>query len=273
MSDFSRRSVDKAVLRDTITHPASIYPASITILGGMGFLLFHSPLALAAGCAGLVAGVGGWVFNRYFRREYFSRKYLDALHEQIRQETRKRLTTLQNDLREVGSEQGLGQLPRLKAKFDNFVEILDSKLEKSELTYGRYLGVSEQVYLATVDNLMEVASRLKSVSAIDTRFITRRLKELARDKSPKAREEEKSLNERLALFHKTREEALNLLTENEAAMTSLDKAASSLAAVKTRKGAVEMDMEFVMNELETLANRAHIYDNRTKRGEQWQIQN
>jgi len=264
LSDFSRTSVDKAVLKDTITHPASVYPAAGAILGGMGFLLFQSPIALAAASAGVAIGVGGWIFNRYFRHDYFSRKYLDALHEQIRQETRKRLATLQDDLREVGSVQGLNQLPRLKAKFDNFVEILDSKLEKEELTYGRYLGVSEQVYLATADNLIEVAARLKSVSAIDPRYITKRLRELARDKSPKARDEEEALNERLALLEKTREETLDLLSDNEAAMTTLDKAASALAGIKTHKGAAAMDMEFVMEELETLANRAHLYDNRRK---------
>ncbi|MDH5637613.1 MAG: hypothetical protein OEZ04_03910 [Nitrospinota bacterium] len=273
MSDFSRTSVDKAVLKDTIIHPASIYPASITVLGGMGFLLFQSPVALAAASAGLAFGVGGWIFNRYFRHEYFSRKYLDALHEQIRKETRKRLTTLHNDLRQVGSTQGLSQLPRLKAKFDNFVEILDSKMEKEELTYGRYLGVSEQVYLSTVDNLIEVAAKLKSVSAIDTRYISKRLRDLARDKSPTAREEEVSLKDRLSLVDKTREETLDLLSDNEAAMTTLDKAAAALAGIKTHKGAAGMDMEFVMKELETLANRAHIYDNRRKKEEPWQIQN
>lgn len=266
MSDFSKTSVDKAVLKDTMTHPASVYPAAGAILGGVGFFLFHSPVALAAASAGVALGVGGWVYNHYYRRGHFSRKYLDALHEQIRQETKRRMETLVDDLKEAGSSQGLSQLPRLKMKFENFVEILDSKLEKEELTYGRYLGVAEQVYLAMVDNLMEAAAKLKSVSAIDDGYIRKRLKQLAREKDSNDREEESALKERLLLMDRMKEEAQDLFAENEAAMTKLDTAAAALTGIKTKKGQAAMDMEYAINELEIMAGRAHMYDLRKNEG-------
>jgi len=264
MADFSKPSVEKAVFKDTITHPASVYPASITILGGIGFALFQSPIALAAAGAGLAVGIGGWLFNHYYRRDYFSRKYMEQLHAQLRQETIRRLESLELDLKNSGCILGVRQLPRLGAKFQNFTEILESKLDKTEMTYGRYLGLAEQVYLGALDNLQEVASMTKSLSSMDADYIHVRLKELARDKSSDAREEEATLHERLDLLKKTQDDIQDLISDNESAMTSLDKTTTELARIKTRKGQANVDLEVAMKELEIMASRAQLYDNRRR---------
>ena len=181
----------------------------------------------------------------FFRSKTFLQLDIQALN-QVKPKTLEALALLEIDL---------------KQKLDSLTEVLNHRLSAGEMTYGRYLGTAEQVYLAAIDNLMDISVVLKSVSTINSDYIANRLEELGNlaEISDETEREVESLEKRLSLLSQQTKRVAELFSQNESAMTALDNTATALADTKTGKGEASMDAEAAMVELEILANRASKY--------------
>ncbi len=196
----------------------------------------------------------------YLRSAEFTRR----VHQQpanfmLSQE--QRLAQLREDFTELDFEQGAAQLVQLESKFNNLAEVLKRRLNTTELTYGRYLGMAEQVYLASLESLHEVEVALRAVSEIDPAQLEVRLEGLTGKSrySQDERRETAALRERQGLYERQQQRVTSLMAQNESAMTVLDKTAAALAQTKTDKPLSQMDAESAMAELELLAKRAARY--------------
>ncbi len=149
------------------------------------------------------------------------------------------------------------QLNALEEKRDNLVEVLNRRLEAGELTYARYLSTAQQVYLAALDNLSEVAVAERSISAIDTEYIDSRLGELLEQDGESALSERESLNDRRSLREDQEKRVTDLLAQNESAMTMIDRTATALADAPI--GKKPQDAEAAMAALQEMAERASKY--------------
>lgn len=149
------------------------------------------------------------------------------------------------------------QLNALEEKRDNLVEVLNRRLEAGELTYARYLSTAQQVYLAALDNLSEVAVAERSISAIDTEYIDSRLGELLKQDGESALSERESLNDRRSLREDQEKRVTDLLAQNESAMTMIDRTATALADAPI--GKKPQDAEAAMAALQEMAERASKY--------------
>ncbi len=256
---YSKKAIQKAVTKDSVQHPLVLYPCAVGVLGcvAVGLLGVSAPL-LAIASVGATLGLGSLATNYFFRREYFKGLYIRRIHAEIVKERELRLENLKQRLAEVSCERGLTQLDRLKDKFRLLQKVLGSKLRQGELTYERYLCMSEQVYLSALDNLQGIVDRLESIEAIDASFVEERILVLeggvASDNA-----ELKALRERLVLFYQQKEEADLLLGHNEGAMTKIDSTTMALSNITTQKGHASVDMETAMVELEKMADRAQDY--------------
>ncbi len=268
--EFSVETTDRAVLRTTLQHPATLYPAAVGILSGIaGILLEPSLLVFGLSLGGLSLGVGSWIINYFFRGDSFAKAYIQVLSERMERHKQEALRSVIEDLKvskkihnaEDYTMQGIEQYNKVRQKFKNLRSLLDEKLKKGELTHVRYLGSAEQVYLSVLDNLKEVVTVLKTISAIDTDYINSRLVELEglREPSPADMQEIRTLKERKQLRDKQFKRVSELLTWNEEALTTLDKTSTSLADMKTVRSISGTDIERARKELEELASRAHEY--------------
>ena len=149
------------------------------------------------------------------------------------------------------------QLGAIGEKRDNLVAVLEERLTTGELTYARYRSTAQQVYLAVISNLREVAIAKRSISTINPDYIDARLAELQVEGGEEARAEIESLQDRRALAPDQDAKATYLLAQNEAAMTLLDRTAAALADAPI--GVAPQDAEAAMAELEELADRAGRY--------------
>ena len=193
-----------------------------------------------------------------------SRSFLKVLYDlpdSLKSERSSKFESLRADLEEVGSDQGLEQLRLLREKLETLSAVLERRLNAGELTFGRYLGTAEQVYLAAIDNLNDIAVALTSVRTIDSNYIERRLGEFSRseDLGAEGQREQQTLTDRRALLDGQMRKVSELFAQNEAAMTALDNTATALADVRTGKGHASMGAEAAMAELEKLAERAGKY--------------
>lgn len=149
------------------------------------------------------------------------------------------------------------QLKAIQGKRDNLIEVLNRRLEAGELTYARYLSTAQQVYLAALDNLSEVAVALRSISAIDNEYINARLEDLASQEGETADAERASLNDRRSLREGQEKRIADLLAQNESAMTLIDRTATALADAPI--GKEPQDADAAMAALREMAERASKY--------------
>lgn len=260
--DFSAQAVSRAVFKATAQNPLVLYPLTIGVLGGLAAALL-SPMTIfiAAAAIGTGLGLGTWLLDSTLRRERHAGAYLQRMRELLAQRVEHSIGHLQEDLGEMGSEQGLGQLEQLREKYQAFQELLERKLDPNELTYGRYLGMMEQVFLAGLDNLSRVVNILQGINAIDEQHIRKRLLELdaMAKRKPTHDSEYQALSERLALRSAQSDKVDNLLTQNETAMTQIDRTMAAIAEMDTSRPRANMDMESAMQELQRLGERSKAY--------------
>ncbi len=201
----------------------------------------------------------GWVLTM---RATGTLQQLRLMKSLVGEEDPEAIEALEEELRDLGSEQSLVQLRLLGRKRDNLTEVLKRRMDAGELTYGRYLGSAQKVYEAAIRNLGEVAVSLRSVSTIDVEYIDRRLAQLREDlesagSEPGIRETD-TLQERMTLHRTQHDRVAALLAQNEAAMTVIDRTAAALADVPVGRRQTA-EAEEAMERLEELAARTGKY--------------
>lgn len=252
---YSSPAIRKAVLKQTLTHPLSVYASTLGVLGVVGAALFSSPAALAGGGAALTLGVGSWIINYFFRHDSLTAAHLRMLHRKQQEEIAQRPKKVQARLETMGFHEGAEQMAKLQQKFDHLSHVLLDKFEPTELAFMRYLGVAEQVYLSALDNLENLADQVKSVATIDMDYIHRQMNRLDDDAAERA-----PLMERMALRDKVMSRVREGLLDNEKALTTLDSTAVKIAAVNTRGGQSSIDLDTAMKDLMAMADRARHYE-------------
>ncbi len=260
--DFSPTAIHSQVRRDTLVKPYVLYPVAVAILGGLASILLEpSWLSVSAIIGGSLIGAGSWFFDAVLRKETHAAKYLSRMRSILGERVADSIHNLKRDLGRVKSKEGLRQLSRLEDKYATFQDLLQRKLSRSELTYDRYLGMTEQVYLAGLDNLNSVAGIMQSIGAMDAAHIKRRIKELTALTAPDEadKKELSALQARQELRQRQLAKVSTLLSQNEEAMTSMDQLMAALAEMNSGASRATMDMESAMQELERLAGRAGQY--------------
>ncbi|MEK6698987.1 MAG: hypothetical protein AABZ10_08085 [Nitrospirota bacterium] len=268
IEDFSKTAITKAVLKTTLQHPLSLYCSGVGLLGWLALgVLGTSPVSVIAAIGGTAIGVGSWIVNFFMRGDTLAQKYIENIQQEMEEYKQRVTLRLVKDLetwkRLPGAgdyvSQGINQFQDIQEKIVNFRDVLGKKLNPQEMTFSRYLGSAEQVYLSVLDNLDKMSIILESISTIDVSYIEDRLQALRKLKTLTAADEEegKTLHERRKLRDDKLQEVNVLLTENEQAMTEIEKATVSLVSITRSRATV--DMETARKQLEELASRAHQY--------------
>jgi hypothetical protein len=260
LPDFSHRAITRQVVTATAQKPYVLYPLAVGLLGGLSALLLGTSLLPALIGGGV--GIAAWIFDNTLRRERHANDYVSKLHEMLECRTQASLASLEAELKEVGESGGYEQLKRLKQKYETFDSLLRRKLNPSELTFGRYLGMAEQLYLGGLDNLNTITHIRRGLNAINPSHIQRRVDQIVRDGEVDASEEQEmqALSRRQALMLQQREQIAALMAQNETAMTKLDEVMASIAALNLGDRRASMDIEEAMQELDTLARRSGDYE-------------
>lgn len=260
--DVSPGAVTRAVLRATLQKPYVLYPTAVGIVGSAAALALGPtlPLILPA-VLGLGIGVGSWVLDATLRREKHANAYLQTLRDQLAGRIDQAVARLDEELTAQAFPPGRAQLDQLRSTYDAFEVVLASKLDRSEITFSRYLAIAEQVFLGALDNLQRIADTRRALATIDPDYIRDRLQALASDGIQSAAQdaETRSLRERQALHDQQSEQIHHWLAENDAAMTRINLAMASIAKLDTHATKANMRLDDAMRELQALAERAPSY--------------
>ena len=242
--------------RSVASYPPSWVAIAAVVLAVLAILLLLEPSALftvVVIVAG-IAAIAAWPLmlaasGTLNRLQYRAPKLPEVSDGELR--------ILKSELDRLEDPRPAYQLEAIGEKRDNLTSILDERLDAGELTYARYQSTAQQVYLAVISNLREVAIAKKSVSTINPDYIDARLAELQAEGEGDTETEISSLEDRRALATAQDAKATYLLAQNESAMTLLDRTATALADAPI--GIAPQDAEAAMEALKELADRAGKY--------------
>lgn len=270
-ADFSEKSTQKAVLSEALQHPITLIGAASGILGGLATVLFDGGLivgSIAAGGAAL--SLFSWLINYFGRNKTFTDRHIKKLHEELAKRKKAAIIQIKIDLDHLidipGAQhfaiQGRDQFIKSEEKYINLEMMLKQKFSETEITFSRYLGTAEQVYLSVLDNLLDISNLLKSIKAIDIEYIRQRTVALGQlsEATEADKKEVETLQNRIELRKKQLDKVNILLTKNEEAMTALDITAAAISETRTSKGRASKDFQSAMDELQRLANQAKNYN-------------
>lgn len=263
-NDFSKQSIDQAVRRRVLEHPLSTFSLVAASLGGLAsFALVDSAVLLVASVAAGVLGVGTLAVNWFGRRDSLAAGHVARIQRDLERRRTLLLEKTRSDLlrlAEVGdlavyAKQGCEQFSRMDKKMKTFNSLLASKLDPTELMYGRVLGTAEQLSVAVVENLKAVGAALETAANIDPAYIAERLNHLSRlaNPAPADERERETLKARTGVRQRQIDRANELLTINEEAMTQMDLAMESFT--ETRVGGETVSAETSRRDLEDLMKR------------------
>ena len=267
LQDFSQGAIQRHIVRQGLTHWLTLYPPALGLPLGFAAYLFNTPVLYLGLLGGLALGCGSAVINIFFRGDALSACYLQKLAEATNVQKTQMLDHLRSRLAqgrtipgaEDYAEQGLEQFERMRLRFDKLRSLLAVKFQQGELSYSRFLGAAEQVYLGSLDNLQRIVSLLESAGGIDASYIERRLTHLEGLRSTSDRKEQQTLLRRQQLRAKQLEQVNELLTANEEAMTALEETVASVAAMATSSTFAKGDFDTAIAQLQQVAARARHY--------------
>lgn len=269
LTDFSESAINKTVVKNSFTHWLTMYPPALGLPLGLAALLFNMPMLYLAMLGTISIGLASLIINIFFRHDKIASAYLENLNAEIKKQEQHILDKLGFDLRkstgipgaEIYASQGGEQLSKVQEKFHNIQVLLEAKLIEGEITFIRFAGAAEQLYLATLDNLKQVATTLQSVSSIDPGYIKERMEYLqGLDKKSGADSKEiKTLRKREKLRNRQLKKINDILTLNEEAMTEMEETTASIATMQTDRKLADIDYEAAIQHLQEMTQRSQMY--------------
>lgn len=148
------------------------------------------------------------------------------------------------------------QVDRVYSRYAHVLDVIGSKFDQRELTYGRSRELVVEVCRGTLDNLATMASLASGVAGIDADFVQRRLD---RDGARLPPGERQALQRRLELVSDTENRLRELLARNESALTALDDTAVSVAALETGRPQARIAADQALQDLRRFVDGAARY--------------
>ena len=167
--DFTRKAVYRAVLKDTLQHPLTLFPAVASALSGLYIGLFGlDPNSLAVALGGALVGAGAWVVNYFIRGEKLAEKRVAKLRAQREAQRYAEVASIESEWQQVGWPEGAQQARELREAHQKLDDYLKRRLDADGIgarTADRGLSVQRLMVLAD-DTYREGAVILRA--ALDT---------------------------------------------------------------------------------------------------------
>jgi len=261
--DFSQKAIKNALVQRANHHWSLKY--SVSFIGGT--LLFGTLFGFTYPIFLVILSTFGfsaisWVYNMFISAGNFEKSYVKNLQDKIREQTKVKQLTLKVNLLQYDCLNGAEQLVQFQTKFDILVDIIKSKFDETQLTYNRYYGIVQEVFLSGIDNLSDVVVAYVTLTSIDVSYIKKRLKKLKNDKTDNliVKKELTALQNSLKSFEHQQQKIKSLLSENAVALGQLDEtvvAISEISRIKDKDS--QVDMEDSMRQLQQLTKRTKLY--------------
>lgn len=262
--DFTAGAVYRAVLLDTIQHPATILPAAASGVAVLYMALFGLDLGgFAVAFVSALAAGAAWVFNYFLRGEDLARRHVEKLHKLRRELRLGEVESLVEDWRATGHADGLQQAEELSAAYRHLDEALRQRLAQDgagpAFTLQRLRVLAEDTYREGVAILRQALVVHSTAEQVDRGKLERELDEWRRELESTDDTRREALSTRIAA-HEKRLELLDgqarkldeLLAKSETLEAALEATCLEIADIGNsetlfHRGSAADDLERAMN--------------------------
>lgn len=167
--DFTPEAIQRALLAETLQHPATILPwAGSAVAGVWTLLMGATPESVIALMTGLFAGTAAWVVNFYIRGDTRAKNHVEKLRALRREYDVESLEELEANCIKAHFKQGAKEAAELRQAYLKFGEFLNGRPRRSDDLQSQRLSVlAEDTYRegrAILAKALQVFNALKSVN-------------------------------------------------------------------------------------------------------------
>lgn len=233
--DFKRWAVDRAILSDTVQHPATVFPLAGALIAGLWSAVFGlSPPSLLAMLAGGLVGLGAWVFNFFIRGEKLAERHVEKLRALRGQHEIHEVQDIEDSCRRAGFGQGAKEAAELTAAYQNLRRFLSEQMEgRRSLGAQHFRVLAEDTYQEGVAILRKALNFFQTLHDIDVETLEAELeawkterKQLARDAADVQRrvldQQIEAHTKRIALYREREKQLQELVVRSNGLETALE---------------------------------------------------
>jgi hypothetical protein len=231
--DFTPEAIERAVLAETLQHPATILPwAGSAVAGVWTLLMGATPESVIALMTGLFVGTAAWVVNFYIRGDARAQNHVEKLRSLRREHDVESLEELEANCLSVDFHQGAKEAAELKQAYLKFVEFLSSRAKRTEDLQSQRLSVlAEDTYhegRAILAKALQIFKALQSVNVESLRVerdsLQKKLKTSKKTQIKSFEQQLEVLERRIELYEKQEGLLEQHITESNQLEAALESA-------------------------------------------------
>jgi hypothetical protein len=191
--DFTPAAINRAVLKETVEHPATIYPvvAGSGIGVAMTLMVGATPLGLGLIVGGVLVGGTAWIINYVALGEKRAERRVARLREQLREAEQQEVIELSHECERLGFEAGAKRARKLTDAYQNLRTYLRENMERNggqSLEIFRLLAESTHREGAAL--LRQAVDKFTALKTIDVDGLERELAESKRARAKLGKDSE-----------------------------------------------------------------------------------
>lgn len=154
------------------------------------------------------------------------------------------------------------QLERTKEKFERFINILNEKFDKEEISYSKFFATVEQVYKVLMENMEKIEKKFQGIGGSDYEYLVKRLESIEHltTHTQAQIEEMSAIRYKKGMVKKELKTISEIISANEEVISSLDRILIETANLTTTSSSLDVSSDFARKELEELIKNARMYN-------------
>jgi hypothetical protein len=218
--DFSGDAVAKAVLKESLEHPATIYPAAGSALAlGWTFIIAASPASIALSLGFAFIGASAFVFNYVVKGPERAAARVNELRALRRKSKLATLDRLVIECQHACLPEGASEAVELKTAYTQLIEYLES--QKESASAERFHLLAEDTLTQGLLVLEQALTVFNAVATVDVLTVQRELDGFMKQRSSTTNNETiKAIDleiaghqKRIALFNRRQEDIAQLFAQ------------------------------------------------------------
>lgn len=174
--DFTGGAVSGAVLKDALTHPATIFPAALSILSVAWTVMINpSPASVGAAVAFLVVSGGSFVYNFVVKGPQKAVERVQELRVQRREAEVSELALLAQRCTEAGFVDGARDAQDLTTVYQSLITYLSGQAQ-DDASIDSFRVLADDTFKQGMQTLAQALATYKAIGTIDKRKLNSELK-------------------------------------------------------------------------------------------------
>jgi hypothetical protein len=176
--DFTHKAIQKAVLKESLEHPLTIYPFVISLISLLYMIVIGLDIqAFTVSLGSGALGIGSWIYQYFINGTTLAEEHVQTLRK-LRQKNRfDEIDSLRNSCRARGFNEGTQAARELKQVYERLYQYLHNHEKSNDLHVQHFIVLAEDAFEKGITMLNEALQTFLALKAMDHEKLTKEIKE------------------------------------------------------------------------------------------------